>query len=162
MKQQFKMLGGLENILRAYEICKAGGFKMRLYPTKDIDKNIISDKQLNEYNKLLQPVTTFDFNDAYLLVEVVRPQFNSIFTARETESIEYINKRVVKALENPQPNIDINDESSLKLMWVAYDHLGLQPYEVEIIILIAQVIARLEGSTTIKVNHVAEAIQYRS
>ena len=54
------------------------------------------------------------------------------------------------------------NEPSVSLLKTAYERLGLQPYEVEIIISLAVTIAKLDQSTEIRTEHVAEAIQYRS
>jgi len=156
-------LNGQENLLRAYEICLTGKFLMKLF-SFGTDENHVDKTQIDRYNEMLEGTTTIITDKADILIEIVKPSINSLLSVRKQETIEDIKNRV-KGYPHSKPQQNISPElcdSSQALLKTAYNRLGLMPYEVQIIIEVAQTIAMMDGENKILVQHLAEAIQYRS
>lgn len=89
-----------------------------------------------------------------------QPDFNQLTTKhKHHETVTQVIARAMECeniIENPKLN-----ESSLALLKVAYERLGLQPYELDTIGELAHTIAALDKAGKIEVQHIAEAIQYR-
>lgn len=117
-----------------------------------------------------------------LHVEVVPVSFDEMTAKRRVESSESIRQRVVKAREiqtarfKDHPNIycnammpsnmvkqicEIND-SGKHLLKTAMERLGLSARAYDRILKVSRTIADLSGDNEIRVEHLAEAIQYRS
>jgi len=117
-----------------------------------------------------------------LHVEVVPVSFDEMTANRKNESSEQIRERVVKARElqaarfSEHENIycnammpsnlvkkicEIND-SGKGLLKTAMERLGLSARAYDRILKVSRTIADLAGTDEIKVEHLAEAIQYRS
>ena len=117
-----------------------------------------------------------------LHVEVVPVSFDEMTANRKVETSEQIRERVVKAREiqsgrfKDQKNIycnammpsnmvkeicDIN-EAGRSLLKTAMERLGLSARAYDRILKVSRTIADLSGSEEINVEHLAEAIQYRS
>jgi hypothetical protein len=166
-KQTFNPLGGQHNVLRVYEVCKNGGFNLKLIPSQDSD-SAPTDTQMNAYKSLLKDVAingTIDeiTKQAHVIVEVVKPDFKDLVHGRQ-EGLEAIEERIAafkksNLLEKVDETIPDAAQSLLK---TAYERLAFQPYEVEIILKVSKVIAAMDDKKVIGVEHVAEAIQYRS
>ena len=54
------------------------------------------------------------------------------------------------------------DDTASALLRAAYDKMGMSARGYDRIIRVARTIADMDSSETIKANHIAEAIQYRS
>jgi magnesium chelatase family protein len=54
------------------------------------------------------------------------------------------------------------DDAASSLLRAAYDRMGMSARGYDRIIRVARTIADIDESETIKANHIAEAIQYRS
>jgi magnesium chelatase family protein len=117
-----------------------------------------------------------------LHVEVVPVSFDEMTSFRKSDTSTEIRQRVVKAREvqhnrfRGQANIycnammpanmvkvvcEIND-AGVKLLKTAMERLGLSARAYDRILKVSRTIADLAGTDTIKVEHLAEAIQYRS
>ncbi|MCU0368609.1 MAG: YifB family Mg chelatase-like AAA ATPase [Cyclobacteriaceae bacterium] len=117
-----------------------------------------------------------------LHVEVVPVSFDQMTTQRKNETSEEIRTRVVKAREmqgerfKGQKNIycnammpsnmvkeicEIND-AGRALLKTAMERLGLSARAYDRILKVSRTIADLAGTSEIKIEHLAEAIQYRS
>ena len=153
--QSINVLGGNENLLRTYEICLSGGLKLFI----QYDKEEITERQLKAIQERISDVITDSIDNADVLVEITRPEFSQIINDR-IESVENIEKRANKY------KITLKEETisaaSIQLLKVGYDRLNLQPYDIELIIRIAKVIANMDLSENIEVQHIAEALQYRA
>jgi magnesium chelatase family protein len=117
-----------------------------------------------------------------LHVEVVPVSFDEMTAQRKSESSDEIRARVVKARETQslrfkdQENIYCNammpsnmvkeicviNEAGVKLLKTAMERLGLSARAYDRILKVSRTIADLAGSENIKVEYLAEAIQYRS
>ncbi|HSI90201.1 MAG TPA: YifB family Mg chelatase-like AAA ATPase [Adhaeribacter sp.] len=117
-----------------------------------------------------------------LHVEVTPVTFDQMTETRKTESSAEIRERVIKAravqserfLSYPEvhanalmPSQMVKDicqinEAGKKLLKTAMERLGLSARAYDRILKVSRTIADLAGSEEIKVEHLAEAIQYRS
>jgi magnesium chelatase family protein len=117
-----------------------------------------------------------------LHVEVVPVSFDEMTANRHVETSTQIRERVVKAREiqsqrfNDQKNIYCNammssnmvkevceiGDTGRALLKTAMERLGLSARAYDRILKVSRTIADLAGSPDIKVEHLAEAIQYRS
>jgi magnesium chelatase family protein len=117
-----------------------------------------------------------------LHVEVTPVSFDQIADNRKTESSEEIRKRVISARELQQQRFDKNkeihsnsmmptsmvkevcqiDEAGRTLLKTAMEKIGLSARAYDRILKVSRTIADLSGSNEIKIEHLAEAIQYRS
>ncbi len=117
-----------------------------------------------------------------LHVEVVPVSFDEMTAQRSSESSADIRARVVKAREiqssrfNQQPSIFCNammpsqmvkeicviNEAGVKLLKTAMERLGLSARAYDRILKVSRTIADLAASEEIRIEHLAEAIQYRS
>ena len=117
-----------------------------------------------------------------LHVEVVPISFDEMTANRKSETSEEIRERVVKARQiqsdrfKDQENVYCNammasnmvkeicaiDETGKALLKTAMERLGLSARAYDRILKVSRTIADLSASPEIKVEHLAEAIQYRS
>jgi len=117
-----------------------------------------------------------------LHVEVTPVNFNELASDRLAEKSELIRERVIKAREvqierfGDKPNLHANaqmspqmvrdlckiTEASQTLLKKAMEKLGLSARAYDRILKVARTIADLSGSDEIKIEHLAEAIQFRS
>jgi magnesium chelatase family protein len=117
-----------------------------------------------------------------LHVEVVPVSFDEMTGNRKAETSEQIRERVIKAREiqaerfkahddiycnammpaNMVKEICVLNEAGRKLLKTAMERLGLSARAYDRILKVARTIADLGGVADIRVEHLAEAIQYRS
>jgi magnesium chelatase family protein len=117
-----------------------------------------------------------------LHVEVVPVSFDEMTAQRKSETSDEIRERVVRAREmqsirfKDQENIYCNammpsnmvkqicviNDAGVKLLKTAMERLGLSARAYDRILKVSRTIADLAGSENIKVEYLAEAIQYRS
>ena len=117
-----------------------------------------------------------------LHVEVVPVSFDQMTTQRKNETSEEIRERVVKARtmqserfsartdiycnammpSNMVKEICVINEAGRALLRTAMERLGLSARAYDRILKVSRTIADLAGSSEIKIEHLAEAIQYRS
>lgn len=115
-------------------------------------------------------------------IEIVPVPFEKISDARPSEASEAIRKRVVAAREvqkerfKETPNVYCNAQMSTKLLnehalpdkeglerlKVAMNRLNLSARAYDRILKVSRTIADLDGSPSVRVNHISEAINYRN
>lgn len=117
-------------------------------------------KHQYELNKLKNELNfinfTNDYNNAMLVEYIPHVSLNSTF-----ENWSDVNERVKEAKSFSLENIKLN-ESSKQLIKTAIDRLNLNNTQKDLIVNTAVSIAKLDKQKTIRVEHVAEAIQYQA
>lgn len=159
-------------LIAAMNPCPCGFYN---HPTK---KCVCSDMQIKKYlNRVSGPL--LDRLDIH--VEVPPVDYDDLSSDIPAESSAEIKKRVNKAREIQNSrfeNTDITcnaritagmlhdvcriDDKANSLLKNAFEKMGLSARAYDRILKVARTIADLEGSETIKSDHVAEAVQYRS
>ena len=141
------------NLSRAYEVALAGGHTISLFYDSQSYPNAVEDLPL-----ILKNFTGVTFkNNGDILVELYKP--DSIDKLDFPESIESIVKRVeiIKDFEVVDTKITTASQS---LINTAYDRINLSVSRVENVMKVAKTIAKFGKSDSIKIEHIAEAIQY--
>lgn len=169
------------NIFRAAEIAACGNHSLCLVPSgnKDGVAPLARDMEIlkGEIGYMYSRIDTLAEDEdvpvpqfrtapeADIVLEVTSPSADEVIRAMhgKGETIADIAARVLKfrTTENPFVSSDLNTTSAT-LLKTAYERLSLQVTEVESIISVARTIAAMEGCTSIKAQHIAEAIQYKS
>jgi len=140
------------NISRVYEIAKTGNHTVRLIASENACKQDID--LLNEFYGFESHINP----DMIIEVAYSPNDVLACFKIKQDETLGDINKRIPK-----QINVsDVVDSVSFKLLNVAIERLNLGVNDVLIIHRLAKSIAALGQCDKIKVEHIAEAIQYRS
>jgi len=159
----FNLVGVFDgNISRAYEIAKVGGHSITMAYYKSIDGDDERDVNPNDCKLIADAFGFKSVSDGDLIVEVVRIQFDYLFSGRRGETIETVNERINEALARPEVTDFEKYDVCMSLLKTAYDRLNLCITDVQTIFKLSATIARLDGSGLIRVEHLAEAIQYRS
>lgn len=157
--------GIFSHLSRAYEIALLGGFKIRLIKSNNIDDHVPKDIDLDLIKSFFAGVEftdkESDLDSVILHIEVTMPAFDMVVTTRKYETVEDVFRRVNDAQANELPIFKLND-SGKKFFKTAYERLKLTLNELDSIATTSQVIARLHGSKEIKLEYLAEAIQYQS
>jgi hypothetical protein len=161
--------GLFSNLSRAYEIALLGGFKIRLIKSNNVDDRYLSSNDLIILSNLFAGVDFIfedDFEDIELdsiviHIELNMPDFNSIISVRNCETVNDIFKRVNDAQRNILPEFKLS-ESGKALLSTGFNRLKLDLNQLNSIVEISRAIARLAGSKEIKLEYLAEAIQYLS
>lgn len=148
--------GGQEKLKRAYEIALTGNYLIKIFAPE------LTQEQINEYIQPIKECIADNDETPHLLIELQKPDFFDLVSRRKCETLEDVKKRAKeKRLNNDKPEIDISDASET-LLKTAYERLNLMPHEIGIILNVAATIAQMDNSKKIDLQHVAEAIQYRS
>jgi hypothetical protein len=157
--------GIYSNLSRAYEIALLGGFKIRLIKSNNIDDHIPKDIDLDLIKSFFAGVEftdkESDLDSVILHIEVTMPSFDMIVTTRKSETVNDHFRRANDAQVNELSIFKLS-ESGRALLKTAYERLNLTLNDLDSIVSTSQVISRLHGSKEIKVEYLAEAIQYHS
>lgn len=177
-------LVGQENVKRALEITLAGDHNLTLVNSEG--DGAVSLTQMEEYESFLiqknrEFINYFNAQDSemdvlricdssfkamkstHIFVEIAAPSFAELTSKRRQEPYEDIFERAMKARSNREAiNKTKLNESCMTIFKVAYERLNMEPYEINIILSVAQTIAALDRAKIIEAQHIAEAIQYRS
>jgi hypothetical protein len=164
MIRNLKTFSGLENMGRVFEIAYLGQFKVHIVTAPDSG---IHDKQVEQWKQIFKncsdggDLIASDLFDADIIFEATLPSFGSVINTDRCETIEAVKERATLAIHRTVKATK-PDETYKTLLKAAYEKLGLNPYEVDIIERVALTIAQLDGTNTVELQHLAEAIQYRS
>lgn len=143
------------NLSRAYEIAKLGGLSIRVVFAEDYKEGSDDYAEIKEFYGREVFKATGD-----LIIEITKPyQYETI--VRNYETLPMIEERITKAAKNIKPECTLG-QSSESLLKIAVQHLNLSLKDVKRVKQIAVTIAQLDEATEIKIEHIAEAIQYRS
>lgn len=150
------------NISRVYEIAKVGGHSITFYYYShniDLDRSVNpKDIQLllNYYGL---PIET----DGDIQCDFERPDFDQILSSfiRKHETKDEVDERIKSIIKNnPRPDFYLND-AGFSLLKAAYNRLNLCVNDIEIIKNLTVTIAQI-ANQDVRMEHLAEAIQYRS
>lgn len=155
MKTTQNVIGLWVNLSRAYEIASLGDFTIELSYDKELYPEATDDFKII---KGAYPANLFS-NKGELSIEIYKPNYSS---QTISGSFKDINKRVKIAKKYATPEKYKNETSCFSLFKVAIDRLNLSLPQQQTIKNVAAIIAKLSGSDYIKIEHLAEAIQYRS
>ena len=146
MKTTLENIKGNENIKRALEVARLGGHSVTLVGPEGCGKRTLMS--------IFQVTRGLD-----MVIEVVRPSANELLSPRKGETMEAVQNRLDKALKESDLRLP---ESGIQLLKNTYDKLEMSPAELFKCIDIARTIANLEQSKQIRIEHLAEAIHYKS
>lgn len=150
-KKEMSIIGNFLNMARAYEIAKLGSFSIQVV----FDKSYLNGFDDYELIKKYYHQATFA-ERGDIVVEIVPPDQNHDDV--EYEKINDIHKRVQKAFNNEKP--EAFESVCRNLLRTATEKLNFSIEKRENVREIAKTIAQLHGSNIVKVEHLAEAIQY--
>lgn len=142
------------NISRVYEICKAGNHSVKIIASGSANKEDIP--LLNSFYGFSET------NNPDITIELCygpHDVLNCFLPNNRTETIDQVNERIPKLPPTTDRSFDKSCSSFLK---TAIEKLKLGVLDVHVILNVANTIAHISKSDIIKVEHVAEAIQYRS
>lgn len=163
--------GIYSNLSRAYEIALLGNFAIKLSTVENADGFEVSENDMKFITTFFPNVKFYypsdndiPFINTVLFVELNKPHFEmftSIFrSGRKFETLQDIVSRVESAKNNNIPEFKLN-EAGWTLFKTAYERLNFSLITCEYIVKTSQVIAWLHKSKDIKLEHLAEAIQYQ-
>lgn len=142
------------NLFRAIEIAKTGGYSISIHFDQDYKNGFDDYKSIKSFCK-----GWFDdfVSDGDMKIKIVKPQ--SYDRKGKLETLEDISTRVEKYLQFQEPEIKLHTSSEY-LLKTATQKLDLSLLQVEKIKQIAVTIAQMDFSKTVKLQHIAESIQY--
>lgn len=155
-KLSLNVIGLWVNLSRAYEIALLGKHSIDVFHSEDYLTASEDFEVIKDFYKMV----TFEAGGG-IQQEITPPNFNHFLNARHTESLEDIHKRVTKAMKNETPQLVKNDGID-SLLRAAMQRLGVSVKGVHLIHNMAVTIAQLDNSKVVRIEHIAEAVQYRS
>lgn len=158
----YNLIGLAPNISRAYEISKLGNHLMAIVPAEH-------PEGLNTFEKDIPLICQFfdvvneSKESADIIVEYCTDpdSIMAVAVGRKFETLEDVNDRIEQAKGNPDPELSF-PTSMRSLLNSAVNRLNLSFRQTRSICEVSKTIAKLDGSDTVKVQHLAEAIQYQS
>lgn len=148
-------------LARAMEIAIVGKHRISVYANLDDYPTAKNDVKtaLTSYSGINNDRAIIVDNNAHLMIEVVKPEFDNLFSI-QFETLKQIQDRITEARRNSKPSQDIPNTAKA-LLKTAYERLNLGVNQIDSIINVASTIAQLEGKDKIETQHIAEAIQYQ-
>lgn len=153
---KINLISASVNISRVYEIAKTGNHTVKLIPSEGVS---VYDIQL--LNDFYEFPNTEGHCDMYCEVYIDYSEISTLFNGRKYETKEDIEQRINQSNKNEIPLREISP-SCQSLLKAAITTLNLGLRDTLAVIEVSLTIARMEGSKDIKLQHIAEAIQYQS
>lgn len=146
-----------EPILRAVEICRKGNFSMNILFQDEISMKQKQDiwSFLGDYVRL-RPIEYAD-----LVLEYCAPDADSIVRSYKNAEVDFSYLYEIRRERYEKVSNEL-DSSGTSLLRTAYDRLGYEPRDAEIVLDVARCVAYMSGSDKILIEHLAESIHYRS
>jgi len=141
------------NLSRAYEIALLGNFSITIFYYKDY---IASASDYNDIKSFFNDVRFEKEGD--LIIDIEQPDPKIVVSKRKYETLEEIRARVEKAKNNFLPT-EYNSATE-QLLMTAIQKMKLSVNKKDKTENLAAIIAKLDGSKTILIEHMAEAINY--
>lgn len=155
-KEATNIIGLWTNLSRVYEIAKLGGLSIRVV----FDKDYINGFKDYELIKAFYKDVNFSI-DGDIVFELTAPEISSYPSRKnQFETLEDIEKRIEKAKNNILPS-EFSGDSCHTLLKTAINRMNFSLSDTEKVKEIAGIIAKLDGTVRIQVEHIAEAVQYR-
>lgn len=151
------IIGLWVNLSRVYEIAKLGGLSIKVV----FDKEYING--FNDYELIKAFYKDVKFcSDGDIIFELTAPEI-SMYPPRKNqfETLEDIEKRIEKAKANILPSEFLGD-SCYSLLKTAVKKLDFSLSDTEKVKEMAGIIAQLDGTKKIQVEHITEAVQYKA
>lgn len=142
------------NVFRALEIAKLGNHTVSIHFSKDYTNGFRDYKAIK---KFCEGWFENFVVEGEIKLEIVKPM--SYEPHPRCENLQECDIRVTTALWWPEPKAGISD-ASRQLLKVASEKLNLSLSQIDTIYAVSSTIAKLDHSDTIKIEHLAEAIQY--
>lgn len=148
------------NMSRAHEIALVGGHSITLcyYQSVNGDDRDVNPKDCGMVADYFgfTPVLNGD-----ILLDFCRTEFDYLITPRKTDTLADILTRVESAKQFKTPT-EYSSDACMSILKTAYGRLNFGVYDVQTIFKLAATIAQMSFSRFIMIEHIAEAIQYRS
>ncbi len=142
-------------LIASIDLCKCGNYNHPIHVCQCSPEDVTGYR----YRIKRSILDRFDIS-----IELTYPRAELLFH-KGYEKIEDILKRIDKmdtgkcGMNGDYPDVD---EDSQKLIMIAYKQLGLPVGSCKAIVSVANTIALMSGGDKIQVEHVAEALQYKS
>ena len=146
------LVGLWANLSRAYEIALLGNFSIKIVFDKEYIQGFDDYKNIKSFYK-----DVIFSKDGDMTVCIYKPDYTQ--NRINYETLEDILVRVNRAKGNSLPTDFINDNCNV-LLKTATERLGFSYSKKEKVIEIAKIIAQLDNSREIEVQHISEAIHY--
>lgn len=160
MNHNLNLVGLAVNIARAYEIAKFGGHDLVFIPSTTGN---VTSKDVSLFCKFYGETMFYRMENPDMTVEIAYSPadiLNVLSQNSRAETLEQINKRITET-RKIQVDSTLN-KSCQSLLKSAIEKLDLGITDTIQIIKVAQTIANLDQCEGIKIEHLAEAIQYKS
>jgi hypothetical protein len=146
------------NFNRVLEVAMVQKHKILMLPYIDNDYNNIAE--VNEVQNRFKDYIDFTPSLQSIKIEYNRIDSNRILDKRKCESFEDILERVNKAKKIiDSVSFELNETCNV-LLKTAIQRLDFNVIDTDYVIDVARSISALDNETTIKPQHIAEAIQY--
>jgi len=153
------ILNYYHNICRVIEIAKVGEFSIGIINN---DEDFPRDKFTIECRSIVRASGYPNISINNLMDMNIELQHGIKYFSRQNkiDTPDIVSKRISEARSRKIE--DIYDSASKHLLETATKRLGFVYYDIQMVLKIANAIARLDSADKIKAEHIAEAIQYRS
>lgn len=157
---EYNLVGLAENFARAYEIAKVGNFKVKIVTHGD---NHASEQDIKLFNEFYGFAETEENPDMILELCYGPSEILNLITRKSrSETLEEINTRIDDIVLSDIVVDKTLNQTCTNLFKTSIDKLHLSLTDSIKVIDIAATIAKMAQSTSIKAEHIAEAIHYKS